>query len=101
MGPASDPDAVVDSSLRSVTRVFFFACNVLSNFLLVRRVRGVQRLRVIDASVMPTIVGANINAATIMIGEKGASMIREFWSLRQITCRWSQFFAPPQMCFDF
>ena len=39
------------------------------------RVRGVQRLRVIDASVMPRMPSTNINAATIMIGEKGASLI--------------------------
>jgi choline dehydrogenase len=40
------------------------------------RVRGVDGLRVIDASVMPTITSANTNAASLMIGEKGASMIR-------------------------
>jgi choline dehydrogenase len=39
------------------------------------RVRGVDRLRVIDASVMPRMVSTNINAATIMIGEKGASLV--------------------------
>ncbi|MEO8640739.1 choline dehydrogenase [Pseudomonas sp.] len=39
------------------------------------RVRGVQGLRVVDASIMPTIVGANTNAATTMIGEKGADLI--------------------------
>jgi choline dehydrogenase len=39
------------------------------------RVRGVERLRVIDASVMPRMVSTNINAATIMIGEKGASLV--------------------------
>jgi choline dehydrogenase len=41
------------------------------------RVRGVSRLRVIDASVMPKITSANTNAATLMIGNKGATMILE------------------------
>mgnify|MGYP000982541542 FL=1 len=39
------------------------------------RVRGVTGLRVIDASVMPTITSANTNAASLMIGEKGASLV--------------------------
>ena len=51
-----DPMAVVDSRLR---------------------VHGVGGLRVIDASVMPTVTTGNTNAPTIMIGEKGAAMIRE------------------------
>jgi choline dehydrogenase len=41
------------------------------------RVRGVERLRVIDASVMPRVVSTNTNAAAIMIGEKGAALVRE------------------------
>ena len=41
------------------------------------RVNGVDGLRVIDASVMPTVTTGNTNAPTIMIGEKGAAMIKE------------------------
>jgi choline dehydrogenase len=55
MGKESDAGAVVDTELR---------------------VRGVQSLRVIDASVMPNIPAGNTNAPTIMIAEKGADAIR-------------------------
>ena len=54
MGPRTDPTSVVDDQLR---------------------VHGLEGLRVIDASIMPTMMSANINAATMMIAEKGADMV--------------------------
>jgi choline dehydrogenase len=55
MGRADDPKAVVDTQLR---------------------VRGLDGLRVIDASVMPTITSGNTNAPVMMIAERGAGFVR-------------------------
>ena len=55
MGADSDPMAVVDPQLR---------------------VRGVEGLRICDSSVMPSLIGSNTNAPTIMIGEKAADLVR-------------------------
>jgi len=54
MAPAGDPVAVVDEELR---------------------VHGLERLRVIDASIMPTMLSANLNAATLMIAEKASDLV--------------------------
>ena len=54
MGPKTDPTAVVDDQLR---------------------VHGIKNLRVIDASIMPTMLSANLNAGVMMIAEKGADMV--------------------------
>ncbi|KAL2716003.1 hypothetical protein V1478_013679 [Vespula squamosa] len=58
MGPRNDPTAVVDPKLR---------------------VYGVKGLRVVDASIMPTIVNGNTNAPVIMIGEKASDIIKKDW----------------------
>lgn len=58
MGPKDDPEAVVDHELR---------------------VHGIRRLRVVDSSIMPTIVRGNTNVPTIMIGEKASDMIKYSW----------------------
>lgn len=64
MGTLNDIEAVVDAQLK---------------------VKGIDGLRVADASIMPTIVSANTNAAAIMIGEKAADFIAEHWRTTDTT----------------
>ncbi|XP_063541122.1 glucose dehydrogenase [FAD, quinone]-like [Cydia strobilella] len=61
MGVKEDPDSVVDYNLM---------------------VHGVKKLRVVDASVMPDIVGANTMATTLAIAEKAADMIRKLYNIK-------------------
>ena len=56
MGPSTDPQAVVDARLR---------------------VHGIEQLRVVDASIMPTITSGNTNSPTLMIAERASELIRE------------------------
>ncbi|CAK1595684.1 unnamed protein product [Parnassius mnemosyne] len=51
------------------------------------RVRGVRRLRVVDASVMPSLIGGNILAAVVMIAEKAADMIKRDLSMNIVPSR--------------
>jgi choline dehydrogenase-like flavoprotein len=81
--PAPDDDAAIERFLRARVDTIYHpvgTCRMGSDADAVLdaqlRVRGVRGLRVVDASVMPTLVGGNTNAPTIMIAEKAVDLVR-------------------------
>ncbi len=87
-GPAVESDAdLLDYARRRGGTVYHptstckMGCDPLAVVDAELRVHGVDRLRVADASVMPTVVSGNTNAATIMIGEKAADLVRQKMAL--------------------
>lgn len=81
-GPEINSDKSIDAFIRSAASTVYHpvgTCRMGSDEDAVLddrlRVRGIEGLRVVDASVMPTLVGGNTNAPTIMIAEKAADMI--------------------------
>jgi choline dehydrogenase-like flavoprotein len=81
-GAAVSSDAEIDGYIRGTAATLFHPCgtcrmgadpgSVVDESL---RVRGVEGLRIADASVMPAVVGGNINACVMMIAEKAAELI--------------------------
>lgn len=61
MGPPSDPTSVVDSNLKVI---------------------GIENLRVVDCSIMPTVPASHTNAPAMMIAEKAADLIKATWLSR-------------------
>jgi choline dehydrogenase len=83
-GPAAQTDQQLLDFVRTHGGTVFHAsgtCRVGADRMAVvdreLHVRGIEGLRVIDASIMPTITSANTNAAALMIGEKGAALLRQ------------------------
>jgi choline dehydrogenase len=84
--PASDSDADIHEFLRRNTQTSYHAAGSCAMGLVTDaelRVRGVDGLRVVDASVMPRIVSGNTNAPTIAIAEKAADLVRGMAPLPQ------------------
>ena len=78
--PAGDSDEELMAFVRRAAQTVYHptsTCAIGSVVDSELRVYGIEGLRVVDASVMPTITRANTNAATIMIAEKAADLIRE------------------------
>ena len=83
-GPDVQSDADWEGYLRSDSVTIFHPCGTcrmgVDDLAVVDpqlRVRGVENLSIVDASIMPHLVSGNINAPVIMIGERGADFLRE------------------------
>jgi choline dehydrogenase len=81
--PALEDEAAIEQYLRIRSDTIYHAvgtCRMGSDEQSVvdlnLRVRGVDNLRVVDASIMPTLIGGNTNAPTIMIAEKAVDLIK-------------------------
>jgi choline dehydrogenase len=83
--PQSDSDADILDFVQRHARTIFHPVGTCAMGAVVDaelRVQGVERLRVVDASVMPTIPRGNTNAPTIMLAEKAADLVRGVPPLR-------------------
>jgi choline dehydrogenase len=83
-GAKAKSDADISDFVRNEAETLYHpvgTCKMVNDSMAVvdarLRVRGIEKLRVVDASVMPRIIAGNTNAPTIMIAEKAADMIRE------------------------
>nr|CAD7432544.1 unnamed protein product [Timema monikensis] len=76
MGPISDPSSVVDFDLR---------------------VHNSHHLYVIDASIMPSLPSGNINAAVVMIAEKGVEIVERYWAHQAMVCHKREVFLPSKV----
>jgi len=78
-----DSDEAIIDAIRSLANTAYHpveTCKMETDALAVvdpkLRVQGVEGLRIANASIMPTVIGGNTNAPTIMIGKKAADMIK-------------------------
>ena len=79
LGGPKESDAQIDAHVRATSITVHHplgTCRMGDVVDQELKVRGVERLRVVDASVMPDMVGGNINAPVMMIAEKAADLIR-------------------------
>lgn len=96
LGPESEPntwkrpDSEAIQAMRETSETLYHpagTCKMGNDALAVvdaqLRVRGVEGLRVVDASIMPTVVGGNTNAPTIMIAEKAADLLKHPVAVKQ------------------